>query len=321
MWYAFVLMSTVGLGDIAPRTFAGRLLSVAWMFTSIALTSMLYAIVATNFSNLQLIPSTDIPVASPADLAPYSLGTALSTAANVLSALVPGARVAEFPTNTQADVFRSLLNGSIDVAVERPETVDYCNRRVPEFRGRLLPVGPVFSPEGVAFAVQRPSPAAPHPLLRPLTLAVAEATRTDYADFQAVYARWFGAADAAATNDGLRGALEGDAVDELKGQAFTALAVAGAAWAAVSAATLLRRLPAIRARNHTCRALRRLLGIVDQARSRSRRRAPCRAQRLRNTYPGMSEEGWLDRAARDGPSVKAEPRLGCSCQVALSWTG
>ena len=266
MWYAFVLMSTVGLGDIAPRTFAGRLLSVAWMFTSIALTSMLYAIVATNFSNLQLIPSTDIAVASAADLAPYSLGTALSSAANILPTLAPGARVTAFPANTQADVFRALLNGSIDVAVERPETVDYFNRRVPEFQGRLLPVGPVFAPEGVAFAVKRPSPAVPHPLLHLLTLAVAEATRTDYAAFEEIYARWFGIAAADATNAELRGKLEGDTVVQLRGQAFIVLLVAGMAWVAISAATVLRRLPGIRARNHICQALRGLLGIPEQVR-------------------------------------------------------
>ena len=262
MWYAFVLMSTVGLGDIVPRTFAGRFLSVAWMFTSIALTSMLYAIVATNFSNLQLIPSTNIVITSPADLAPYRIGTALSSAANILPTFAAGVRVTEFPSNTQADVFRCLLNGSIDVAVERPETIDYFNRLVPEFQGRLNPVGPVFFPEGVAFAVQRPSPATPHPLLHLLTLAVAQATRTDYADFEAIYGRWFGADSAPATNAELSSGLESDTVEQLRTQALIALLVAGLAWGAGSTATVLRRLPAVRARNHTCRALRCVLGII-----------------------------------------------------------
>ncbi len=55
---------------------------------------------------------------------------------------------------------------------------------MPELQGKLLPVGDVFSPEGVALAVKRPAPHLPHPLLRHLTLSVAEATRTDYSAFQ-----------------------------------------------------------------------------------------------------------------------------------------
>lgn len=93
-----------------------------------------------------------------------------------------------------------------------------------EFKDRLLPVGEIFSPESVAFAVvtkpnevlimlnskstpnsfhvksqsrfhepnsilqvrrgSRESSAAPHPLMRLLTLSVAEATRTNFIDEQ-----------------------------------------------------------------------------------------------------------------------------------------
>jgi hypothetical protein len=31
MYFAVVVMSTVGLGDISPRTFAGRMLTVVWI--------------------------------------------------------------------------------------------------------------------------------------------------------------------------------------------------------------------------------------------------------------------------------------------------
>jgi hypothetical protein len=31
MYYAVVVMTTVGLGDISPRTFAGRILTVVWI--------------------------------------------------------------------------------------------------------------------------------------------------------------------------------------------------------------------------------------------------------------------------------------------------
>ncbi len=64
--------------------------------------------------------------------------------------------------------------------------------QVPEFQGKLLSVGDVFSPEGVALAVKRPSPHLQHPLLRLLTLSVAEASRTDYSAFQVAPFEWKG---------------------------------------------------------------------------------------------------------------------------------
>jgi ABC-type amino acid transport substrate-binding protein len=272
MWYSYVVMSTVGLGDLVPRTFLGRCLTVGWMFASIALTSMLYAVVAGNFSTLTLIPSTAIPVAGPSDLAPYQLGTALAFAANVLTSLVPKALVVKFPTNTQPDVFRSLINGSIDVAVERPETVEYYNRKEPEFLGRLLPVGPVFSPEGVAFGVKRLSASQPHPLLRLLSLSVAEASRTDYADFQDMYGRWFGIATGdTSSNSELRRELEYGAIVDLKDQALTALILVGCLWLGTSMMTVLRRLPDFTAMNHTCEALRRLLNIHKEVQDQAPR--------------------------------------------------
>jgi hypothetical protein len=37
----------------------------------------------------------------------------------------------KFPTNAQPEVLRALLNGAVDVAVERPETIQYYNSKVP----------------------------------------------------------------------------------------------------------------------------------------------------------------------------------------------
>jgi hypothetical protein len=44
--------------------------------------------------------------------------------------LLPGINVVKFPTNAQPSVLRALLNGTIDVAVERPETIQYYNSKV-----------------------------------------------------------------------------------------------------------------------------------------------------------------------------------------------
>src|SRR4051794_28733536 len=43
LWWSAVTMATVGYGDKAPRTRAGRALAVAWMFTAIILIALLTA--------------------------------------------------------------------------------------------------------------------------------------------------------------------------------------------------------------------------------------------------------------------------------------
>ncbi len=49
----------------------------------------------------------------------------------VVKQALPGINVMKFPTNAQPEVLRALLNGAVDVAVERPETIQYYNSKVP----------------------------------------------------------------------------------------------------------------------------------------------------------------------------------------------
>ena len=53
MWLSVVTLSTVGFGDLYPTSLIGRILSVAYIFVSIMLMSMLIAVVTSNFLGLQ----------------------------------------------------------------------------------------------------------------------------------------------------------------------------------------------------------------------------------------------------------------------------
>jgi len=52
MWWAFVTMTTVGYGDLAPTTFLGRLLGIFCMFSGIVLMAICVIIIGGNFEQV-----------------------------------------------------------------------------------------------------------------------------------------------------------------------------------------------------------------------------------------------------------------------------
>lgn len=70
-WWSAVTMTTVGYGDKAPKTFAGRLVGLVWMFTSVIVISSFTAGIASVIT----LSSIEGEVSKVSDLARVRTGT------------------------------------------------------------------------------------------------------------------------------------------------------------------------------------------------------------------------------------------------------
>ena len=93
LWWAAVTLTTVGYGDKAPRTRAGRVIGVIWMFAAVVLIALFTAQVTSSLT----VTSLSGRVRGPADLAHVKVGAIQDSPAQAVLRAKFGVSAAGYP--------------------------------------------------------------------------------------------------------------------------------------------------------------------------------------------------------------------------------
>ena len=154
IWWAAVTFSTVGYGDKAPKTPAGRLIAMVWMFFGVSMIAILTGNMATRFQELSKADA----VTGPADLLGRRVCGYPSTFKQPWR---EGVRMVEVEAASIIECGEMLRDGLVDVVVmDTPImayyrlTEEWCQDRVVKISSPFAspPVGLAFPEAGVAAA-------------------------------------------------------------------------------------------------------------------------------------------------------------------------
>lgn len=131
-WWAAVTMTTVGYGDKAPVSLAGRIVALVWMFAGLIMVASFTAAITSSLtvSNLR----SDIQ--GPDDLVRANVATIANTASE---AYLKDQRIRHqlYPDLTSA--MQSVVNGETDAVVYDRPLLQYRNQQLGEQQLTLLP--------------------------------------------------------------------------------------------------------------------------------------------------------------------------------------
>jgi ABC-type amino acid transport substrate-binding protein len=131
-WWSAVTMTTVGYGDKAPRTVAGRTLAIIWMFASIIVISSFTAAIASALTVSQL----DVGVSGPEDLPGLRVATVRGTTSE---AYLRDRRIRALPFDTALDGLRAVAEGRADAMVYDAPILRFLAKTETQGEVRVLP--------------------------------------------------------------------------------------------------------------------------------------------------------------------------------------
>jgi len=148
-WWAAVTMTTVGYGDKAPKTFAGRLIGFVWMYAGIILISFFTASIASSLTVSQL----DSRVSGPQDL-PFVRVGVLEQSATIDYLEENRIRYRIYPSIGAG--LQAVSDDQIDAFVHDAPIIRYYSVR--DFRNEVRVLPGTFNDQYYGIALQLDSP-------------------------------------------------------------------------------------------------------------------------------------------------------------------
>jgi polar amino acid transport system substrate-binding protein len=166
IWWAAVTMTTVGYGDLAPKTAGGRIVGIVWMFAAIISISGFTAAISSSLT----VGALSGKVRGINDLATARVGTVAESSAEAYLMKNQIRQVRSFE-NTR-DGLQSLVDARTDAFVFQGPIVKYLAKN--DFRGRVEVLPGTFDHHYTSMAVPPGSQ-----LREPLNRALLEFMETD----------------------------------------------------------------------------------------------------------------------------------------------
>ncbi len=148
MWWSAVTMTTVGYGDIAPKTLRGRLLGLFWMFASVMLLSVFTAGVTSSLT----VDRLGDKIKGPDDLPNVRVGSVRGSSSEEFLESIHVAP--EFFVDVPAGL-KAVQKGKVDAFVYDRPIITYCIRK--GFVGKVRMLDSVFDYQSYAYAFPRES--------------------------------------------------------------------------------------------------------------------------------------------------------------------
>ena len=154
LWWSAVTMTTVGYGDLAPRSPAGRLVAIAWMFVSLLLVSWFTASMASILTAERLDAGTGgFVVRGPDDLRRLHVAVIGGTSSEEYLRR----RQIDYIRITQKEMLDVLLTGRAQAVLGDAPVLRYLARREP-YTGKITVLPQTFQTEPYGIALRDGSP-------------------------------------------------------------------------------------------------------------------------------------------------------------------